>query len=124
MDLNHLRENRISAELYYKTNPKNQLYDVATPPASGYFSKFINAGNVQNSGIEITLNVMPIKRDFRWNFYINYAKNKNKVISIYPGSPEFELNTDGFMTRTKVVEGRPFGEMYSRGYVEEIFGDR
>jgi TonB-linked SusC/RagA family outer membrane protein len=116
-----LWENRISAEFtYYKTNSKNQLINVATPPASGYSSKFINAGNVQNSGIEITLNVKPIKRpDFSWSFYVNYAKNKNKVISIYPGSPEFELNTDGFMTRTKVVEGRPFGEMYSRGYVRD-----
>ena len=114
-------QNRIGLEFtYYKTNSKNQLINVATPPASGYSSKFINAGNVQNKGIEITLNVTPIKsQDFTWSFYINYAKNKNKVVSIYPGSPEFELNTDGFMTRTKVVEGKPFGEMYSRGYVRD-----
>lgn len=114
-------QNRISAEFtYYKTNSKNQLINVATPPASGYSSKFINAGNVENKGIEITLNVIPIRnKDFTWTFYVNYAKNKNKVVSIYPGSPEFELNTDGFMTRTKVVEGKPFGEMYSRGYVRD-----
>src|SRR4030095_12845290 len=114
-------ENKIGLEFtYYKTNSKNQLINVATPPASGYSSKFINAGNVQNSGIEIALNVTPIKsQDFIWSFSVNYAKNKNKVISIAPGSPEFELNTDGFMTRTKVVEGRPFGEMYSRGYLRD-----
>lgn len=123
LDVN-LWESRIGLELtYYKTNSKNQLINVATPPASGYSSKFINAGNVQNSGIEITLNVTPVKRsDFTWSFYANYAKNNNKVISIYPGSPEFELNTDGFMTRTKVVEGKPFGEMYSRGFVRNAAG--
>ncbi len=117
-----LLNNRIGAEFtYYKTNSKNQLINVATPPASGYSSKFINAGNVQNTGIEITLNVTPIKeRDFTWMFYINYAKNKNKVISISPGSPEFDLGSgDGFMTRTRVVEGKPFGEMYSRGYIRD-----
>jgi TonB-linked SusC/RagA family outer membrane protein len=114
-------QNRITAEFtYYKTNSKNQLINVATPPASGYSSKFINAGKIENKGIEITLNVIPVKtRDFTWSFYVNYAKNKNKVVEIYPGSPEFELNTDGFMTRTKVVEGQPYGGMYSRGYVRD-----
>ncbi|MEP7374294.1 MAG: SusC/RagA family TonB-linked outer membrane protein [Chitinophagaceae bacterium] len=116
-----LLNNRITADFtYYKTNSKNQLINVATPPASGYSSKFINAGNIENKGIEITVNVTPIKtKDFTWTFYVNYAKNKNKVVEIYPGSPEFELNTDGFMTRTKVVEGQPYGGMYSRGYVRD-----
>ncbi|HEX5025524.1 MAG TPA: SusC/RagA family TonB-linked outer membrane protein, partial [Agriterribacter sp.] len=117
IDLGFLN-NRISAGFtYYKTNSKNQLIQVQTPPASGYSSKFINAGNVQNTGIEITLNVVPIKTDdFTWSFYVNYAKNDNKVISIAPNSPEYPLGTDGFMNQTKVVEGKPFGEMYSRGF--------
>lgn len=113
--------NRISAEFtYYKTNSKNQLVNVQTPPASGYSSKFINAGNVENKGIEITLNVTPVKtNDFTWLFYVNYAKNQNKVISISPNSPELILGTDGFMNYTKIVEGKPFGEMYSRGFVRD-----
>ncbi len=123
IDLGFLN-NRITADFtYYKTNSKNQLINVATPPASGYSSKFINAGDVENKGIEITLNVTPIKdKDFTWTFYTNYAKNENKVISIAPNSPEFELGDDGFMTRTRVVEGKPFGEMYSRGYVRSANG--
>jgi len=113
--------NRIGLEFtYYKSNSKNQLISVRTPPASGYSSKFINAGNVQNTGIEVTLNVTPIKtQDFTWSFYVNYAKNKNKVLSIAPGSPELELDNDGFMNRNKIVEGKPFGEMYSRGFVRD-----
>ena len=116
-----LLNNRIGVEFtYYKTNSKNQLVNVRTPPASGYSSKFINAGNVQNTGIEITLNVTPIKTTyFTWSFYVNYAKNKNKVISIAPGSPELPLGTDGFMNQTKIIEGKPFGEMYSRGFVRD-----
>ncbi len=116
-----LLNNRITVEAtYYKTNSKNQLIGVLTPPASGYQRKFINAGNVQNTGIEITLNVTPIRTaDFTWSFYVNYAKNKNKVISIAPGSPELFLATDGFMNQVKIVEGKPFGEMYSRGLVRD-----
>ncbi|MFI5132025.1 MAG: SusC/RagA family TonB-linked outer membrane protein, partial [Chitinophagales bacterium] len=84
-DIN-LLQNRIGLEFtYYKTNSKNQLIGVATPPASGYSSKFINAGNVQNKGIEITLNATPVKtQDFTWSFYINYAKNENEVLELYP----------------------------------------
>jgi TonB-linked SusC/RagA family outer membrane protein len=110
-------QNRVGLEFtYYKTNSKNQLISVATPPASGYSSKFINAGNVQNSGVEVTLNVTPIKtQDFTWLATVNYAKNKNKVLSVSPNSPELVLRSD-FINLTKIVEGRPFGEMYSRGF--------
>lgn len=118
-DLN-LLQNRIGLEFtYYKTNSKNQLVSVATPPASGYSSKLINAGNIQNKGIEITLNFTPIKStDFTWTSYINYAKNDNKVLSIIPGSSELILRND-FINITKIVEGKPYGEMYSRGLLRD-----
>jgi TonB-linked SusC/RagA family outer membrane protein len=118
-DLN-LLQNRIGIEFtYYKTNSKNQLVSVATPPASGYSSKLINAGDIQNKGIEVTLNFTPIKStDFTWTSYINYAKNDNKVISIIPGSSELILRND-FINITKIVEGKPYGEMYSRGLLRD-----
>jgi hypothetical protein len=95
------------------------LIGVATPPASGYSSKFINAGNVENKGVEITLNIVPIRTaDFSWSFNVNYAKNINKVVSIAPNSPEFVLRGD-FINLTKIVEGKPYGEMYSRGLVRD-----
>jgi hypothetical protein len=118
-DLN-LLQNRIGIEFtYYKTNSKNQLVSVATPPASGYSSKLINAGNIQNKGFEVTLNFTPVKStDFTWTSYINYAKNDNKVISIIPGSPELIMRND-FINITKIVEGKPYGEMYSRGLLRD-----
>ena len=118
-DLN-LFQNRIGLEFtYYKTNSKNQLVSVAIPPASGYSSRLINAGNIQNDGIEVTLNFTPIKSaNFIWTSYINYAKNNNKVISILPGSTELILRND-FINITKIVEGKPYGEMYSRGLLRD-----
>lgn len=120
-----LFHNRLNAGItFYKTNSKNQLINVATPPASGYSSKFINAGNVQNTGIEITLDVVPVQNEnFRWSFNLNYAKNNNKVISLSPKSPQYYLGGDGFMNRVLVVEGRPFGEMYSRGFERDNNGN-
>jgi len=119
IDIN-LFKNRFGVEFtYYKTNSKNQLVNVQLPPASGYSSKFINAGNIQNKGIEITVNVTPIRTDnFSWVASINYAKNNNKVLSIAPKSPELVLFAN-FINQYKIVEGRPYGEMYSRGLVRD-----
>ena len=91
-DLN-LFSNRIGVEFtYYKTNSKNQLVSVAIPPASGYSSKFINAGNIQNKGIEVTLNFTPIRaQTLHGQLSVNYAKNNNKVISILQGSTRTDL---------------------------------
>ena len=82
-DIN-LLENRFGLEFtYYKTNSKNQLVRVQTPPASGYQGKFINAGNIQNTGhrdyAEHHSNKIP---KLLWVANINYAKNNNKVLSI------------------------------------------
>ncbi|MEP7257124.1 MAG: SusC/RagA family TonB-linked outer membrane protein [Flavitalea sp.] len=118
-DLN-LFKNRLGIEVsYYKTNSKNQLVNVAAPPAAGYPNRFINAGNVQNKGLEVTLNITPIKTpNFSWVINVNYAKNVNKVLSIAPNSPELVLRGD-FINLTKIEEGRPYGEMYSRGLLKD-----
>lgn len=100
---------------YYKTNSKNQLLKVTTPASSGYSSLYMNAGNIQNSGIEVVLSAQPVKtREFSWNMTLNYALNKNKVISIAPGVPFIYLgSTDNVRTATPhVAEGGSYGDLY------------
>jgi len=100
---------------YYKTNSKNQLLKVTTPASSGYSSLYMNAGNIQNSGIEVVLSAQPIKtREFSWNMTLNYALNKNKVISITPGVPFLFLgSSDNVRTATpRVAEGGSYGDLY------------
>ncbi len=71
---------------YYLTKSKNQLLQVSSPPSSGYLSQYINAGSIQNSGVELMLSAKPIKTaDFDWNIHLNYALNQNKVKQLYPG---------------------------------------
>jgi TonB-linked SusC/RagA family outer membrane protein len=107
---------RLGVDLtYYKTNSKNQLLKVTTPASSGYSSMYMNAGNIQNSGIEVVLSAQPIKtRAFSWNMTLNYALNKNKVISIAPGVPFLFLgSTDNVRTATpRVAEGGSYGDLY------------
>ena len=100
---------------YYKTNSKNQLLSVATAASSGYSSQYLNAGNIQNSGIEIVLNAQPVKtRDFIWNLTLNYALNKNKVISVAPGLAYTYLGSADLVrtVEPRVAAGGSYGDLY------------
>ncbi|MBB6108816.1 TonB-linked outer membrane protein, SusC/RagA family [Mucilaginibacter lappiensis] len=79
--------NRIGLDFtYYHSNIKNQLISITVPPSTGYFAKVVNAGVIQNSGIEATLNLVPVKlKDFEWNINVNFAKNNQKVKELLPG---------------------------------------
>ena len=118
-----LLNNRLGFDVnFYKTNSKDQLVGIATPPASGFSSRLINAGNIQNKGVDLVANITPVKNNaFSWVIGINYSKNDNKVVTIYPKSPEATIRSD-FMAFTKIVEGKPYGEIYGRGIVRNEDG--
>ncbi|OYT16356.1 MAG: SusC/RagA family protein [Bacteroidetes bacterium 4572_77] len=69
---------------YYKTNTKDQIMPVDVSVATGYSSKYFNAGEIQNSGVELALRGTPVKNNkFRWDIVLNFSKNKSEVISLY-----------------------------------------
>ena len=116
-------QNRVGLDFtWYKSNSKNQLLNVPVPVASGYSAIFINAGNIQNKGIEATLNLKPVVGDFTWNMDINFAKNENLVVSLAEGVTEYVIQGRSWMTTVKVVEGRPMGDIYTRGFLRNSAG--
>ncbi|TLU98929.1 SusC/RagA family TonB-linked outer membrane protein [Dyadobacter luticola] len=109
-------ENRFGIDFtYYKTNSKNQLLTVGAPASSGYASRYLNAGNIQNSGIEIVLSAKILHASaFTWDMGLNYARNKNKVVELYPGVTRVYLgSSQNVRTATPViVEGGSYGDLY------------
>jgi len=70
---------------YYKENTKDQIMDISVPSVSGIKQQLINAGNIQNQGVEIALNTIPFRnKDWEWNLDFTYTKNENKVIELHP----------------------------------------
>ena len=107
---------------YYKSSTVNQIFEAHMPASSGYDRKIYNAGEIQNKGIEITLNVIPIvKTDFRWDMTFNFAKNNSLVVSMIEGTNKFELNN---WWEVKVVAevGQPYGVMRGVGWVRDDQG--
>ncbi|WP_373514469.1 SusC/RagA family TonB-linked outer membrane protein [Persicitalea sp.] len=115
--------NRLGFDLgFYTSDSKNQLFRVSIPPASGWSSEFINAGLVRNSGVELTMNITPVQvGDLRWDIDLNYAANTNKLVELTPALKTLTLAGD-FFNSVRAEEGKPLGQVYSRGYVRNDQG--
>ena len=77
---------------YYNQLSKDQIIGLASSSTSGYNYRLVNAGEIQNKGIEVAINgrVLQIK-DFAWDAGLNFSKNQNKVKSLVEGMDYFEL---------------------------------
>lgn len=109
-------KNRVGLDFsYYKTNTTNQILSIETPTQTGYTRAWINAGDVQNKGFEVSLNATPIKTDnFTWQTTVNWSTNKNEVISL--GGPD-RISLGGFQGVSYVAEvGKPVGQLVGSGY--------
>lgn len=107
-------DNRLGFTLtYYKSNSFNQLLTISLPRATGYSSKYINAGNIQNQGLELVLNATPLKsHDFYWDIALNLALNRNKVKELSSDIKTIYLAGGFGRSGTPVVkEGGSYGDL-------------
>ena len=75
---------------YYKKNIYNFLMLVNPPTSSGFTSQWFNAGDLQNQGVELSLNARPVStKNFVWNTTLNFWLNRSKVTRlITPSTPQ------------------------------------
>ncbi|RTE53901.1 SusC/RagA family TonB-linked outer membrane protein [Arenibacter aquaticus] len=119
LDLKFLN-NRIGLDLtLYQSIAKNQILSAPLTPTSGYGTQIINAGQVNNEGVELILTGTPIKTDnFSWDITANYAKNTSKIIALNGDVERLELYTAEGNQITVVAEvGGEYGEMWGKGFV-------
>jgi TonB-linked SusC/RagA family outer membrane protein len=97
----------------YKSNSINQLLKVSVPVGTGFFSQYINAGDIQNKGLELVLNATPIKSALTWDVAFNLGMNRNKVVKLTETVKQFLVVDSGFgRSATPVIrEGESFGDM-------------
>ncbi|WP_242528006.1 SusC/RagA family TonB-linked outer membrane protein [Allomuricauda sp. CAU 1633] len=110
--------NRLGMDLsLYKTNSKDQIIPVAISTATGYSSKFVNAGEIENKGIEVALNgsIIP-EGDFQWNVNVNWAKNQSKVLSLFDGGTNLQLGSVNGVTINATV-GEPYGTIQGTDFI-------
>ncbi len=99
----------------YNRKTTNDIVNTAITPTSGYNNVILNVGEVDNKGIEVQLNGVPVKTSkFSWNVNYNIAYNDNKVVRLAPGLSTIQLaatvNNYGLLNNT---EGMSFGTIYT-----------
>jgi hypothetical protein len=95
---------------YYSAKSIDQIIPVVVSTATGYNSKFLNAGTVQNKGIEISAFGSPVqKKDFAWNINVNFARNRNKVLALFEGAQNLVLADFQAGVSLNATLGQPYG---------------
>src|SRR5690606_8857454 len=99
---------------YYRTNTKNQILALQTPSEFGVNSKLINAGNIQNQGIELLISGTPVRStNWNWDISANLTRNRNKIIELTDGVSIYQLPGGGAETRGYATVGGAYGDIYS-----------
>ncbi len=117
-------QNRVGFDMaVYKTNTINQLMPVDVSFATGYRSTWVNAGEIENRGIELAMYLTPVRKsEFSWNVSINWAKNVNKVLSLFTDDAGNEVQNlqiadlQGNVSINARV-GQPYGTIQSIDYI-------
>jgi TonB-linked SusC/RagA family outer membrane protein len=100
---------------YYIANTVDQIFPVAITTSTGYSSKYVNAGNIENRGVELSLYGTPVKtQDFSWNVNVNWTRNRNKVISLYNDSKNLQLGSFQGGVSINASLGQPYGTIQGK----------
>lgn len=107
-------KNRVGLDFsWYKSNATKQLIDLPMDPQSGYSAKKINAGDIQNTGVEIMLDgrILNNPSAINWNIAVNYSSNNNTVEELSEGVTKYVLGGFDDVAVLAVV-GAKYGEIY------------
>jgi TonB-linked SusC/RagA family outer membrane protein len=77
-------KNRVNVTVdYYIRKSENLLLSVPLSNTSGFGSATRNIGSMENKGLELSLNIIPVQtKDLRWDVDFNFSNNKNTITSL------------------------------------------
>ena len=126
-----LWNNALSLDVtYYKSNTKNQTFNIPISASSGYSSMYVQTGNVQNQGVEISVGSNISSGDFRWSPLFTASYNENKIIQLVekgqfkdPSGNDIELNTlrQGGVgsVEFRLTEGGTMGDLWTKNKLKK-----
>ena len=110
---------------YYNQSSENQIIALASSSAAGYTHRLINAGEIQNKGIEVAVNGRVLDyKGFAWDAGVNFSKNVNKVKSLVDGMDYFELEKASWCGVTVGAQvGENYGSIMGKDFKRNSNGD-
>ena len=119
-------EGRIGLDITaYQQNTTDQILGTTVSNTSGYGDRLINAGEIQNKGIEVLLTGRPIvTTNFQWNTSLNYARNRNEVVALDEGLESLRLGQSrSLITFVDARVGEPYGQIVGAAYQRNDAGE-
>jgi TonB-linked SusC/RagA family outer membrane protein len=106
-----LFESRVDLSATYFSNTTfDQIMPLQVSTATGYTSQFINAGEMLNKGVELSLGLVPVRtNDFEWSMRINYTKVQNEVVELYEDLQSLD------------IQRAPFGGVFLRASIGDKY---
>lgn len=107
---------------YYNSKTTDQIISLNVPRSTGFFNKVVNAGSVQNRGVEVTLGLVPVRtKDISWMLDVNFSKNVQKVE--LPSDIRSYTLQGGFSgLAIKAQSGEAFG-LYGTAWMRDSLGN-
>ncbi|MDX8339211.1 SusC/RagA family TonB-linked outer membrane protein [Draconibacterium sp. IB214405] len=110
---------------YYDKVTKDQIMQVDISDAAGYDAVMINAGEIENSGVELELigQVLKSKKGLNWEVVLNWAKNKNTVNELYADLAKYQIGSSWGAVTIEAIPGEAFGVIKAYSYNRNDNGD-
>ncbi len=109
---------------YYKMNTVDQILPAAVSRATGYSAKYINAGDVENKGVEVQMFLRPINTpDFKWRMDVNWARNRNKVLDL-GGIQNLQLSSHQGGVTINAALNEPYGTIRGQDFIYNENGEK
>ena len=120
-----LFDNRIGFDLsYYNQISENQIMPAAVSSSTGSRFKYVNAGIIQNNGIEAAVNFTPVRtNDFEWNVNVNYTRNRNEVIELFDGAEALQLASPQGDILIEARPGSAYGSLVGFKHARDADGN-
>ena len=114
----------------YNKQSEDLIVELPLDPSTGYTTTTINAADIENTGIELGLDVnVPLPGEVSWNIRGNYTKNESKVNSILEGIDRVQIEAQDFLDAgitdvgNYAVPGEQFGVFYGEQLLKDENGN-
>ena len=111
---------------YYRTNTHNQFFKLPALAGDMYAYRYVNAGDIQNRGWELTVDATPVLTpDFTWKTSLNFSSNRNKIKELHEELKELVYGPSSFSSSyaMKLVKGGSIGDIYGKAFVRDVEGN-
>jgi TonB-linked SusC/RagA family outer membrane protein len=112
-------KSRVGFDLtYYRTRTVDQILPLAISTSTGYSFKYLNAGTIQNKGIELSAFATPVQtKNFSWTLNLNWTRNRNKVVELFEGSDNLVLASFQGGVSLNATLGQAYGTIRGSNFV-------